>query len=173
MYLIIFILCFLLNAPAFSMDFPDISNMFLDALLCKISPVDARNKNIQILLDKYHVKYDNRDKDGLIDLTYEFKEPFEFKGAIISSIFYEGDSGSLFYAVASGDMRHFIKAMNAKPIPEESIEKYGWWKINGDYYKMTEIPTTEEVPFPPVILIGKGYKIKPGQFYFGCRQFDG
>lgn len=146
--------------------------MFIDALLCKSSPVDAREVYVQKLLNKYDVKYENREKEGLIDLRYDFKKPILFNNVRIYSVSYFGDSGSLFYTVASGDMKKFIQEIGAKKIPKDKLKENGWGGL-GQYFKETEILPTKRHPWPPIVIVGKDNKIKSNQFYFGCQEFDG
>ena len=171
MNLIRFLFFLLLNFSVFSANSTDLSSMFMDALLCKSPPVDARNADVRAILDSYHVTYEDREKESLADMKYDFKKPLKFKNMIISSVFYLGDSGSLFYAIASGNIQQVIKDVGAKPVKKDKLDTYGWGE-GREYFKETMQPTMEN-PFPSIIIIGESYKFKPGQFYFGCEVFDG
>ena len=147
-----------------------VASQFEAALLCQAEAIDGREPEVVKWLNEQNVEVKNLDEE-LIELEYYFAKPLQILNVTVPRVRYVGDSGSYFYATAKGDMDMFAKSIGAKPVPTDLKEELSWGDISS-YYKYTA-PATAENPFPKTIIIGRDDDSKPGEFYFGCREYDG
>lgn len=148
-------------------DYPALTEAFRAALFGETEAIDARDRKTQMQLARLGVKVKETD-DSPIDLSYRFPSPMVISGATVSRVVYTGDSGSLFYAVAQGDVDAFVKRFQLRRVPAGMKETHG---IYSQYYKWLG-KRGDTFPYPGIFYV-KIIDRKKGLFEFGTQTFDG
>lgn len=157
------------SSPAFALD-AQVAGALEKALTCQQAPLDARDDAVKALFKANGIVAVDHDEDGLIDLEYRLPQPVEVLGVPISTLWYRGDSGAVFYAQATGDLAAFVGRTGVQPVAKDDLATSGWGR--GQYRK--EIgQASDDPPFPDAFFVGTDSASPPGTFYFGCQVFDG
>ncbi|MGC8116392.1 hypothetical protein ACP3VQ_15330 [Metapseudomonas otitidis] len=157
------------SSPAFALD-AQVVGALEKALTCQQAPLDARDDAVKALFKANGIVAVDYDEDGLIDLEYHLPQPVEVLGVPISTLWYRGDSGAVFYAQATGDLAAFVGRTGVQPVPKDELDTSGWGR--GQYRKEVG-QASDDIPFPDAFFVGTDSASPPGTFYFGCQVFDG
>lgn len=153
------------NAPE-----AELAQRFDRALTCRSDAIDPRDPQTLGFLISRGVRVSNNEPEGLPDFSFVFEKPLRIRGTTIHQVRWAADSGAIFYADATGEMKSFVKQAHASPHPANRWIDDGYGRMPAQFARaMPKRPGIDE--FAPLWVIGQP---QPGaNFHWGCRSFDG
>lgn len=140
----------------------ELADTFRAALVCQGPPVDARDPATKSWLSESKVRIIDHAPGEVIDLEYVFETPLQIEGVSVSKVIYKGDSGNIIYAVAQGTQESLAKKMNAKVVPVQQSQDYGY-AFKAQYFRQVS-----NKPQRRLVVMGG----QDTTALFGCRTFE-